>query len=208
MTFAPSSSHADTFPKPRTARAARCAGIPRTIHDYRSSQLTSLCCWYLSGSSWRRRAFLMLVVKHVQEPGPRAVVLALFARALAGAGFDFEAESLRRRAVRQLERNPMAEPLTRWHLADAERLVGKWDVAESEARRAVEVAEEHNDRETEVHARRLLAAITSRETIPPNPPRSDQEFRELVLNLKSRVTKWSPRRAGRRRRPWGIDWAA
>ncbi|HEU4558699.1 MAG TPA: hypothetical protein VFS20_12655, partial [Longimicrobium sp.] len=151
---------------------------------------------------------LKLVSKMVDQPGPRAVVLALFARALAGAGFEYEAESRRRRALRLLDKNPAVESWTRWHLADSERLARKWDIAEQEARRAIEAAEEQNDRETEVHARRLLAAITAREIAPPGPPRTDAQFRELVVNLRTRITRWSRQRARQHRPPWGMDWAA
>jgi tetratricopeptide (TPR) repeat protein len=151
---------------------------------------------------------LKVVVKLVDRPAPRAVILALFARALSGAGFDFEAESLRRRSLRLLEKNPLVEPLTRWHLADAERLGGRWDIAEQDARRAIEASEELNDRETEIHARRLLAAIASREVAAPRPPRSDDEFRDLVNSLRTRIAEWSPRRARPPRPPWGTDWAA
>lgn len=148
------------------------------------------------------------VVKLVEQPDARAAIYGLFARALAGAGFDFEAEGMRRRAKRLLRKHPSLESRTRWHLADAVRLQGNWTAAEEEAARAVETAVAENDRETERHARRLLAEIQSREVIRARPPHPDAEFAEFVGTLKQRLARWSPQRARRKRPPWGTNWAA
>ena len=148
------------------------------------------------------------VVKLVEQPDARAAIFALFARALSGAGFDYEAEGMRRRAVRLLKKHHALESRTRWHLADAERLQLKWATAEEEAIRAVEVAVTQNDRETERHARRLLSEIQAREVVQARPPRPDAQFAEFIDTLKNRLAIWSPQRARRKRPPWGTDWAA
>ncbi|HEU0052118.1 MAG TPA: hypothetical protein VFQ39_03030 [Longimicrobium sp.] len=147
------------------------------------------------------------VVRLIEHPAARAAVCALYSRALAGAGFEFEAEGLRRRAIKLLEKNPSLEARTRWHLADAERLLSHWEEAEWEAQRAIEVSNALKDRETERHAQRLLSDILARKIIRPQPRRPDPELTSFVEMLKQRISAWSPRRTRAMRPPWD-DWVA
>lgn len=144
----------------------------------------------------------------IQEPGPRTVVLAVMARALAGAGRLHDSETFRGRALRLFNKHRRLEPGMRWHLADALRLSEQWDAAREEAQAAVERAIEENDREVERLAKRTLRQVESRETGAPRGLGQDPERRAFVEMLYVRLTEWAPRRARPSRPPWGSDWAA
>jgi tetratricopeptide (TPR) repeat protein len=144
------------------------------------------------------------VLRVVQQPGARAAIFALAARAFAGAGAAEEAALMRKRALRLLLAHPAMEAVARWHLADACRLAGDWEGAQASAEMALSLAAAQNDRETERMTRILLRLIAERK---PAPPRSAGDLRDLVLELAERVSRWSPRR-GRQPGPWGLDRAA
>lgn len=148
------------------------------------------------------------VLRLIREPAPRAVVLALTARALAGADRVQEAEHCRRRALGLLKGHSRVEAATRWHLAEALRLAQHWDAAGDEARAALECALSENDREAERMVRRTLRTIESRRTAGGRGLGDDPERRAFVETLCVRLTEWAPRRARPSRPPWGSDWAA
>lgn len=148
------------------------------------------------------------VLRLIREPAPRAVVLALTARALAGADRVQEAEHCRRRALGLLKGHRRVEAATRWHLAEALRLAQHWDAAGDEARAALECAVSENDREAERMVRRTLRTIESRRTAGARGLGNDPERRAFVETLCVRLTEWAPRRARPSRPPWGSDWAA
>jgi tetratricopeptide (TPR) repeat protein len=147
-----------------------------------------------------------VVLRMVQQPTARATILALGARAYAGAGEPEESAVLRRRAVKLLEHHRGMEPVTRWHLADAQRLAGNWETAEEEAETALNVAIAQNDREIERLTRILLKLIRNRKSAPPKM-RGSRELHSFLNELAERVAGWSPRR-GDRPGPWGSNWAA
>jgi tetratricopeptide (TPR) repeat protein len=147
-----------------------------------------------------------LVLRSVQQPSARATILALGARAFSGAGEPEESAVLRRRALKLLDRHRGMEPVTRWHLADAQRLAGNWEAAEQEAETTLAVAIGQNDREIERLTRILLKLIRRRKAAPPKTSGS-REFHSFLNELAERVSAWSPRR-GDRPGPWGTDWAA
>jgi tetratricopeptide (TPR) repeat protein len=148
------------------------------------------------------------VLRLIREPAPRGVVLALTARALAGAGRADEAESCRRRALKLLEKHRRLEPVTRWHLADALRLSQQWEAARAEATIALERAMADNDREIERLARRTLRNVEAHRAAAPRGLGTDPERRAFVETLCARLAEWAPRRARPSRPPWGSDWAA
>jgi tetratricopeptide (TPR) repeat protein len=146
-------------------------------------------------------------LKHVSHPAARAVILALHARALAGAGHVDELDRIRRRALRITQEYREREAVVLWHLAAAERLAGRWEEAERSAAAALEIARSRRDRETARLSRRLLAAVQARRPAPPpGPPRRDPEFLEFVETLTRRLSTWSPER--RARSPLRAAWAA
>lgn len=144
------------------------------------------------------------VIRVVQQPSARAVILALAARAFAGAGESEEAALSRKRALKLLHRSPVVEGVVRWHLADAYRLAGDWEPARAEAEAALAVAIQQNDRETTRLTRTLLRLIDERK---PAPPRGTRDLRDFVAELTERITHWAPRR-GRHPGPWGLNRAA
>jgi tetratricopeptide (TPR) repeat protein len=127
-------------------------------------------------------------LRHVTNGGARSVILALHARALAGAGMVDELDRLRKRVLRLLEDYHEKEALTLWHLAVAEWLAGRWEVAKSTAERALEVALQRGDRETATQTKRLLLAIRGRKT----GTRRDGKFAEFAQTLNARLSAWSP----------------
>ncbi|HST58405.1 MAG TPA: hypothetical protein VLK84_06955 [Longimicrobium sp.] len=145
-------------------------------------------------------------LRHVQQPSARGVIMALTARAFAGAGEPEESAVLRSRVLKLLEKHTSLEPVTRWHLADAQRLAGNWDAAEAEAASTLAVAIEQNDREIERLTRHCMRLIDARRCDPAK--RASDELREFLRNLTDRVAGWSPRRARQWPGPWGTDWAA
>jgi tetratricopeptide (TPR) repeat protein len=149
---------------------------------------------------------LRAVLRVVQQQSARTAILALAARAFAGAREPEEAAVLRHRALKLLSKNPSMEPVARWHLADAHRLAGNWDGAKAEAEAALSAATAQNDCETARLTRILLGLIEARKEAPPKGT-TDPELREFVRELTERVAHWSPRR-GRDPGPWGMDRAA
>jgi tetratricopeptide (TPR) repeat protein len=145
-------------------------------------------------------------LRHVQQPSARGVIMALTARAFAGAGEPEESAVLRRRVFKLLEKHTSLEPVTRWHLADAQRLAGNWDAAQAEAAATLAVAIDHNDREIERLTRYCLRLIDTRRTEPAKA--ANGHLREFLRNLNERVSGWSPRRGRQWPGPWGADWAA
>jgi tetratricopeptide (TPR) repeat protein len=142
------------------------------------------------------------------SPSTRSAILALYSRALAGAGHIDEAARQSRRVLRLLQRHQEWETLALWHLAEAERASANWESAEAYASRALEIATDQGDRETMTVTRRTLGAILAKMPAPPRAIRKDDEFRVFVEMLVNRLANWAPRRARPRRAPWGDQWAA
>lgn len=147
---------------------------------------------------------LLPVLRTVKQPSARAVILALAARAFAGAGEAEEAALMRKRALKLIHKAANLEAVARWHLADAFRLSGNWEGAEAEARAALSIATEKGDRETARMTRTLLRLIERRQAAPP---RSASDVRDFVAALTGRVVRWSPR-PRRQPGPWGLGRAA
>jgi tetratricopeptide (TPR) repeat protein len=131
-------------------------------------------------------------LRHVSAPAARSVILALHARALAGAGSVNELDWLRRRVVRITTQSGEREAVALWHLGHAERLAGEWDASERSAARALEIAESRRDAETAALARHLLAAARERRPAPPPSGRRGGEFLEFIDTLSHRLATWSP----------------
>lgn len=149
---------------------------------------------------------LRAVLRAVQQQSARTAIMALAARAFAGAGAHEEAAVFRQRALKLLAKHPTMEGVTRWHLGDALRLAGNWEGARAEAKASLAFANEQNDRETARMARILLQMIEDRKAATPRSGTTDA-MREFVRELTDRVARWSPRR-GRTPGPWGMDRAA
>jgi hypothetical protein len=132
-------------------------------------------------------------------------MLALVARAFAGAGEPEEAAVHRTRSLKLLAKHPQYEALTRWHLADALRLLGKWDAARAEAEMGLRTAERQNDREMVRLIRVSIRLIDEHRPAPARPVSSCD--REMVRELSEKLSRWTPRR-GRDSGPWGLDRAA
>jgi tetratricopeptide (TPR) repeat protein len=150
---------------------------------------------------------LKSTLRIITQPTPRAVVLALSARAAAGAGRVDEAAGLRRRALKLLEKNAGLEGVARWHLADSYRLVGDWEAADQEAQTALRLASDQNDRELARLTHILIGIIRSR--VPARPkPNEDADLRDFTQLLEKRISGWVPRRARSSSGPWGAEWVA
>ena len=134
------------------------------------------------------------------------MVTALGARAFAGMGEPEESAVMRRRALRMLEKHSQLELVTRWHLADAQRLAGKWEEAETEAQETLSKAVAEKDHEVVRLTRMLLRLITERRSARPNRA-ADAGLRDFLQLLYQRLQEWSPRR-GHNPGPWGEDRAA
>ncbi|MDB4952226.1 MAG: hypothetical protein JWM27_4875 [Gemmatimonadetes bacterium] len=147
------------------------------------------------------------VLRAVEQPSARATILALAARAYAGAGVPEESAVLRRRALKILDKHRAMEPVTRWHLADAQRLAGNWLAAQAEAETTLAVAIAQNDREIERLTRKLLRQIATRRRGGPRHIPID-ELRDFVRDLVDRVAQWAPRRERQWSGPWGNNRAA
>lgn len=150
---------------------------------------------------------LRAALRHVQQPSARGVIMALTARAFAGAGEPEESAVLRHRVFKLLDKHRNMEPVTRWHLADAQRLAGNWNAAEAEAEEALAVAIQQNDTEIQRLTKICLKLIRARRAEPAKQVRSD-ELRLFLRTLSDRVAGWSPRRRRQWPGPWGSDWAA
>ena len=135
-------------------------------------------------------------------PSVKSAILALYSRALTGAGHPEEAARQRRRALRLLERHQEWVMLALWHLAEAERLSARWESAAAYAARAFELAMDQGDREIMWVTRRTLAAIRAKRPTPPEVI-PGEELRSFVEALASRLAEWTPRRERSRRAPWG-----
>jgi tetratricopeptide (TPR) repeat protein len=147
-------------------------------------------------------------IRVLDNPSAKAAVLALYSRALAGAGHADEATRQGQRAFHLLKRHREWEALALWHLAAAERLLGRWESAQAHAERALEIALEREDHETERRSRRTLSYILTRRPPAPQVVRKNEQFRAFVETLATRISEWAPRRARSRRAPWGEQWAA
>jgi tetratricopeptide (TPR) repeat protein len=147
-------------------------------------------------------------VRLLEAPGTKTAVLALYSRALAGAGHAEEATRQRRRVLHLLQRHSQWEALALWHLAAAERSLGHWESAEAHASRALEIATEKDDLETERRVGQTLSHILSRTPAPTQISRRTEEFRAFVESLTDRLSDWAPRRTRSRSPLWGDRWAA
>ena len=147
-------------------------------------------------------------VRVLDNPAAKAAVLALYSRALAGARHTDEATHQGQRALYLLKRHHEWEALALWHLAAAERLLDRRELAEAHAVRALEIATERADRETARRSRRTLSHIRSRTPPAPAIVRKNKQFRHFIETLTTRISEWAPRRARTRRAPWGDQWAA
>jgi tetratricopeptide (TPR) repeat protein len=147
---------------------------------------------------------LRTVLRTAPQPTARTAILALAARAFAGAGEPEEAAVMRHRALKLLKKHPGMEAVARWHLADAHRLIGEWEAAQAEAHVAFSLAAARNDRETVRMTRILLRLIERRK---PAPARGIGGLRDFVVELADRMAHWSPRRV-RQPGPWGMNRAA
>ncbi|MBB6073134.1 hypothetical protein [Longimicrobium terrae] len=153
-------------------------------------------------ASW----LLKRVLKVVDQGGARAAVVALAARASAGAGDVEEAVVLRRRAEKLVSNHPVMEPAVRWHLADSRRLLGDWDSAARDAESALTVALTRNDKEAVRLIRQLTRMVEQRTVSPPKQGVSG-EVRDFVQQIGHRISIWSPR-VGPWPPPWGEARAA
>jgi tetratricopeptide (TPR) repeat protein len=152
-----------------------------------------------------RVARVVLRILDGQLPAARPAILALAARAFAGAGEQEEAAVHRSRSLKLLAKHPQYEALARWHLADALRLLGKWDAARAEAEMCVRTAERENDREMVRLIEATIRLIDDHRSDPARPASS--WYREMVRELSEKLFRWTPRR-GRDSGPWGLDRAA
>ncbi|MFL5382244.1 MAG: hypothetical protein ACJ8GN_06985 [Longimicrobiaceae bacterium] len=141
-------------------------------------------------------------------PSIKSAILALYSRALAGAGHTEEVAHHQQRALRLLRRHAEWETLTLWHVAAAERLLARWEPAEAYARRALEIATTQGDREMMMLIGGTLSEVLAKRPAPPPVTRKTEQFRAFVEMLVSRLAEWAPRRARQRRGPWGEQWAA
>jgi len=159
------------------------------------------------GSRYGAAARLLRVaLRSIEQPSVRTMVLALTARAFAGMGEPEEFAVMRRRSLKMLEKHRQMETVTRWHLADAQRLAGNWSAAEAEADQTLALALEQNDPETARMTRTVIRLIAERRT--PRPKGVGGELREFLRLLSARVEEWSPRRGRNYRGPWGENRAA
>lgn len=147
---------------------------------------------------------LRSVLRVVEQPSARSVILALAARAFAGAGQAEEAAVLRKRSSKVLSKHRALEVMARWHLAGALRLGGQWEEAQAEAELALSKAAEQNDREM-VRLLGIELRLIARRQIAPG--RGVGELQDLVAELIDRMARWAPRR-GRAPGPWEVDRAA
>jgi tetratricopeptide (TPR) repeat protein len=150
---------------------------------------------------------LRAALRILPQPSARVAVLALTARAFAGAGEPEEFAVFRSRALKLLPRHPGMEVVARWHLAEADLLRGAWTTARAEAEHAFTLATNQNDPELIRLSRSLLVRIAAE--VRPKPGRGmGLELRELVQSIVTRVGQWSPRPARRWAGPWGSNRAA
>jgi tetratricopeptide (TPR) repeat protein len=145
------------------------------------------------------------VLRTLDNHSARPAILALAARAFAGAGEQEEAAVHRTRSLKLLVKHPQYEALTRWHLADSLRLAGNWDAARAEAEMGLHTAERQNDREMVRLIRLSIRSIDEHRPAPARPATSRD--REMVRELSEKLSRWTPRR-GRDSGPWGLDRAA
>lgn len=147
------------------------------------------------------RVVLRVLDKHFARPA----ILAIAARAFAGAGEQEEAAVHRSRSLKLLAKHSQYEALTWWHLAEALRLLGQWDAARVDAEMGLRTAERQNDREMVRLLRMSLRLIDEHRAAPARPASSRD--REIVRGLTEKLSRWIPRR-GRDSGPWGLDRAA
>jgi tetratricopeptide (TPR) repeat protein len=162
-----------------------------------------VCGRHYSAAAGLLRRFVRVV-----RPPQNVLGFSLLVRALACAGREKEFESARMRVLDLLGRHAEYEAAARWNLAHAERAVGMWNAARSNARAAAELARAQRDAETEQLARKLLDEIEAGEPSPAEIQRTDTAFRELLHTLAARLAEWSPTRRGRSRSLSRSEWAA
>lgn len=142
------------------------------------------------------------------KPPHNILGYSLLVRGLAEAGQAQEYERTRIRLLKLIAAHKEHEAAARWNLAHAERAAGQWDAAVTDARAAAELARAQRDRETESLAERLLRELETRAPAPAELRRTDEQFRQLVDTLTSRLSEWSPTRRGRLPSLSRADWAA
>lgn len=111
------------------------------------------------------RELLRSALRAVDNPPSKLVMLALTARAFAGAGNIVKAVRLARRIRRLIPHYPSVEPVTRWHLAEAEYLAGRASQAEAEVQMALSATRRNNDLEARTLLMRLVTTLRSGETL-------------------------------------------
>jgi tetratricopeptide (TPR) repeat protein len=150
---------------------------------------------------------LQLCLDVIEEPAVRGMIASMLARAYAGLGSTIEYERFREWATALAEKHAELAPATFYHLAEAARAGGEWDVAEMYAVQSRELAFARGDREIIRHAERALGHVHSR-TI--TPPLSLDGPERLVSVLRIRLKRWNPQnhRGRADRVPFRNQWVA
>lgn len=128
----------------------------------------------------------------------RILALALYVRAVSAVGEHRKADRLRTLLYPLLARHGEYEAAARWHLAEAARAAGKWELAVEDARRALELAAVTQDSEAMSFARDTLEACELQRSPPPFAPPTASTA-ELVNAVVERLASWEPTRRGRPR---------
>jgi tetratricopeptide (TPR) repeat protein len=142
------------------------------------------------------------------KPPHSVLGVSLFVRALACAGKAGEFGRQRDYLLRLLKNHKEYEAAARWNLAHGERAAGMWEAATENAQLAIELARVRPDTETEGLAQRLLNELGAGTAAAAEIDRTDQDFRDFINELLSRIADWSPTRRGRPPGESRDDWAA
>lgn len=138
-------------------------------------------------------AFIRVVPTQNLLPGLATYAWAAAARGLAHRFAEAETR-VRKHVARDQQQAAPALVL----LAEGARSLGRWEVAESLARGALEAAERHRQARFAEDAKTLLDEILDRNAPPENPEPASfagAEFDALLRHLRARLRRWKPRRS-------------
>ena len=164
-------------------------------------------------------AFLLILRRHYSEavellrhflrakdkPPQNLLGLSMFVRALGAMGQRRKFERMRRKLLREIPQTTV-EAAARWHLAEGERAMGRWQQASEEAAESLSLSLARQDAETAEFARWTLGEVEARRPVPVEVARAAPEVTEFVRLVTSRLAEWAPTKRGRPRRRPPEDW--
>lgn len=180
----------------RDANAALC-NYP--IHDERLPALAHDVAYLLVRNHHYGTALRLVdrLGERVEGVWAMGMLYGITARAAAGAGFGGSYYEASEAAFDIAQINEECAGQVFVNLAEAARILGRWEMAAEHAARALAVAQRRADVEVERLAMELFGQIERREAPPPNSePASDAPVVALAQRLAARLRRWRRHKRG------------